>query len=64
MANMSATKLPMPEQDPAVRSRNFEEVEMCIRDSAELEQCENTASRQQPEQSLSGVTRTPGDVPP
>ena len=26
MANMSATKLPMPEQDPAVRSRNFEEV--------------------------------------
>ena len=26
MPNMSMTKLPMPEQDPKVRARNFEEV--------------------------------------
>ncbi len=26
MANMTATKVPMPEQEPAVRARNFEEV--------------------------------------
>ena len=26
MANMSLTKLPMPEQDPLVRNKNFEEV--------------------------------------
>ena len=26
MPNMTMTKLPMPEQDPKVRARNFEEV--------------------------------------
>ena len=26
MANMTLTKTPMPEQDPKVRARNFEEV--------------------------------------
>ena len=26
MANMSKVKVPMPEQDPKVRARNFEEV--------------------------------------
>ena len=26
MANMQATKTPMPEQDPNVRNKNFEEV--------------------------------------
>ena len=26
MANMTMTKTPMPEQDPKVRARNFEEV--------------------------------------
>ena len=26
MANMSLTKIPMPEQDPKVRARNFKEV--------------------------------------
>ena len=26
MANMSLTKVPMPEQDPQVRARNFKEV--------------------------------------
>ena len=26
MANMSLTKVPMPEQDPKVRARNFKEV--------------------------------------
>ena len=26
MANMTLTKVPMPEQDPKVRARNFKEV--------------------------------------
>ena len=28
MANMSLTKVPMPEQEPNVRNKNFEEVAM------------------------------------
>mgnify|MGYP000793486723 CR=1 FL=1 len=48
MANMSATKLPMPEQDPAVRSRNFEEVaqgytaEMAVEEAGRCLHCKNS----------------------
>ena len=48
MANMSATKLPMPEQDPAVRSRNFEEVaqgytaEMAVEEARRCLHCKNS----------------------
>ena len=30
MPNMSLTKVPMPEQDPNVRNKNFEEVALVI----------------------------------
>ncbi len=45
MPNMSMTKLPMPEQDPIVRSRNFQEVttgytpEMAMEEAARCIQC-------------------------
>ena len=48
MANMSTTKLPMPEQDPAVRSRNFEEVaqgytaEMAVEEAGRCLHCKNS----------------------
>lgn len=48
MANMSAAKLPMPEQDPAVRSRNFEEVaqgytaEMAVEEAGRCLHCKNS----------------------
>ena len=45
MANLSTTKLPMPEQDPEVRSRNFQEValgytpEMAVEEAGRCLQC-------------------------
>ena len=47
MANMSLKKLPMPEQDPVERSRNFKEVamgytaEMAIEEAGRCLQCKN-----------------------
>ena len=47
MANMSLTKTPMPEQDPKVRARNFEEValgytaEMAMEEAGRCLQCKN-----------------------
>lgn len=47
MANMSMTKVPMPEQDPNVRNKNFEEValgytkEMAIEEATRCLQCKN-----------------------
>lgn len=47
MANMSTTKLPMREQDPGVRSRNFEEValgytaEMAVEEAGRCLGCKN-----------------------
>lgn len=49
MPNMSLTKLPMPEQNPAVRSRNFLEVnqgysaEMAVEEAQRCLQCKNPA---------------------
>ena len=45
MANMQATKTPMPEQDPNVRNKNFKEVtlgytaEMAINEAKRCLQC-------------------------
>lgn len=47
MANMSLTKVPMPEQDPNVRNKNFEEVamgytaEMAMEEATRCLQCKN-----------------------
>ncbi|MBQ8143905.1 MAG: NAD(P)-binding protein, partial [Butyricicoccus sp.] len=47
MANMSLTKVPMPEQDPNVRNKNFEEValgytpEMAIEEATRCLNCKN-----------------------
>ncbi len=47
MANMTLTKTPMPEQDPKVRARNFEEVtlgyteEMAINEAGRCLKCKN-----------------------
>ncbi len=47
MANMSLTKIPMPEQDPNVRNKNFEEValgytpEMAIEEATRCLNCKN-----------------------
>ncbi len=47
MANMTLTKTPMPEQDPKVRARNFEEVslgytaEMAINEAGRCLRCKN-----------------------
>ncbi|MFI3227916.1 MAG: dihydropyrimidine dehydrogenase, partial [Clostridia bacterium] len=47
MANMSNVKIPMPEQDPIVRSRNFEEVtigyteEMAIEEATRCLNCKH-----------------------
>lgn len=47
MANMSMTKVPMPEQEPNVRNKNFEEValgytkEMAMEEAARCLQCKN-----------------------
>lgn len=47
MANMQATKTPMPEQDPNVRNKNFKEVtlgytaEMAINEAKRCLQCKN-----------------------
>ena len=47
MPNMSMTKLPMPEQDPKVRARNFEEVsygyteEMAMEEASRCLNCKN-----------------------
>ena len=49
MANMSPNKLPMPEQDPQVRSGNFQEValgytpEMAVEEAGRCLQCKNPA---------------------
>lgn len=49
MPNMCMTKLPMPEQDPKVRARNFEEVsygyteEMAIEEAQQLPQLQTHA---------------------
>ncbi|MCI7727209.1 MAG: NADPH-dependent glutamate synthase [Clostridiales bacterium] len=47
MANMSLTKVPMPEQDPQVRARNFQEVtlgyteEMAVEEAGRCLNCKN-----------------------
>ncbi len=47
MANMTLTKTPMPEQDPKVRARNFEEValgytaEMAMEEAGRCLNCKN-----------------------
>ena len=47
MANMTLVKTPMPEQDPKVRARNFEEValgytaEMAIEEAGRCLKCKN-----------------------
>ena len=47
MPNMSPNKTPMPEQDPKVRSRNFDEVstgyteEMALNEAARCLNCKN-----------------------
>ena len=47
MPNMSLTKVPMPEQDPNVRNKNFEEValgyteEMAIEEATRCINCKN-----------------------
>ena len=47
MPNMSATKVPMPEQDPNVRNKNFEEVsygyteEMAVEEAKRCLNCKN-----------------------
>ena len=47
MANMSLTKVPMPEQDPRVRARNFQEVtlgyteEMAVEEAGRCLNCKN-----------------------
>ena len=47
MANMSLTKVPMPEQDPKVRARNFQEVtlgyteEMAVEEAGRCLNCKN-----------------------
>ena len=47
MANMSLKKLPMPEQDPLVRNKNFEEValgytaEMAVNEAKRCLNCKN-----------------------
>ena len=47
MANMSLKKVPMPEQDPNVRNKNFEEValgytkEMAMEEAARCLNCKN-----------------------
>ena len=52
MANMSMTKVPMPEQAPEVRNKNFEEValgytkEMAMEEAARCLQCKNPLCRQ------------------
>lgn len=49
MPNMSLTKVPMPEQDPNVRNKNFEEValgyteEMAIEEATRCINCKNKA---------------------
>ena len=52
MANMSMTKVPMPEQAPEVRNKNFEEValgytkEMAMEEATRCLQCKNPLCRQ------------------
>ena len=52
MPNMSMTKIPMPEQDPKVRARNFEEVsygyteEMAVEEAQRCLHCKTYALRQ------------------
>ena len=47
MANMTLTKTPMPEQDPKVRARNFQEVtqgnteEMAVEEAGRCLGCKN-----------------------
>ena len=49
MPNLSQSKVPMPEQDPVLRSRNFEEValgytaEMAVEEAGRCLQCKNPA---------------------
>ena len=51
MANMQATKTPMPEQDPNVRNKNFKEVtlgytaEMAINEAKRCLQCKKPLCR-------------------
>ena len=48
MPNMSQTKVPVPEQEPKVRARNFEEVtlgytkEMAMEEAARCLNCKNS----------------------
>ena len=48
MANMSLTKVPMPEQEPNVRNKNFEEVAMGYTPEMAIEEAEQVEQKKEP----------------